>query len=279
MILYRYNDEYLTREQLLNAQAGQHQAERRHVLKPEIAQVRQKQNPMPHPASRNPFPSPLSVMQAHPRGFLFDLDGTLLDTLPDLVVVVNTVLADHHFPTRTRDEILSYVGNGAQTLMRQAVPDRSSEEVIAQAFAEFKGYYSELGIALTQPYPNILDVLATLKTQGKILGILSNKFEQGIKDVEARFFPGVFHAAHGEREDEGIPRKPHPLGLTMLAEELHLQPANCLYFGDSAGDIITAHAAGMTSVGCTWGYRPATELKDAGAQILIDSPKEILALA
>lgn len=215
--------------------------------------------------------------------FIFDLDGTLIDSLPDLVVVANKALQQMGFPERSRDEILSYVGNGALVLMQKACPEDTDPETVAQAFALFKSLYGEYGLSLTKPYDGVIEALQCLHAQGKKTAVLSNKFEGGVHDVMAHCFdtvePRLIDVAHGERESEGVPRKPDPAGLLLIMKELEVEPERCIYFGDSAGDIICAHAAGVYAVGCTWGYQPKEALIQAKADALIDAPAEIMGFA
>lgn len=211
--------------------------------------------------------------------FIFDLDGTLIDSLPDLVVVANKALEQMGFPCRSREEILSYVGNGALVLMRKACPAGTDEETVAQAFALFKSLYSEYGLALTKPYDGVIETLRYLQARGKKTAVLSNKFEGGVHDVIAHCFdPHGSHlidVAHGERESEGIPRKPDPAGLLLIMKELGVEPEKCIYFGDSAGDMTCAHAAGVYAVGCAWGYQSKDVLVQAKADALIGAPAQI----
>ena len=207
-------------------------------------------------------------------GFLFDMDGTLLHTLPDLVVVTNKVLEQEGFPLRTENEVLHFVGNGVMSLIKQAVPEGSSEEVQNRAFDSFCSLYAEYGLDLTQPFDGMEETLMVLKKHGKKLGIMSNKFEAGVKEVEARYFPGVFDTSHGETDV--ILRKPEPVGLLTCAKEMGIEPSRCVYFGDSHGDMLAAHNAGMYAVGVTWGYQPVEKIQQGNPDALIDSPAEIL---
>lgn len=215
--------------------------------------------------------------------FIFDLDGTLIDSLPDLVVVTNKALQQMGFPVRSREEILSYVGNGARELMRKACPVGTDSDAVAQAFALFKSLYSKYGLSLTKPYDGVIEALRCLHARGKKTAVLSNKFEGGVHDVIAHCFdvvePHLIDVAHGERESEGVPRKPDPAGLLLIMKELEVEPERCIYFGDSAGDIICAHTAGAYAVGCTWGYQPKEALIQAKADALIDAPAEIMDFA
>lgn len=216
---------------------------------------------------------------AEPRRFdtfIFDLDGTLLDTLPDLVTMTNMSLAHFGWPERTRDEVLSFVGNGAKALMVKAVPAGLPDDQVEAALAYWKGLYAEHGHTLTAPYPHVMDVLAELRRRGCKTAILSNKFDAGVKDVEARYFPGLFDMALGEGP---VPRKPDPTGLLHVIAELGADPARVAYFGDSAGDMATARAAGVFAAGVTWGYQPREALVEAGADVLLDSAERILQFA
>ena len=207
-------------------------------------------------------------------GFLFDMDGTLLHTLPDLVVVTNKVLERQGFPLRSEKEILGFIGDGVLSLIKQAVPEGSSKDIKDRAFDEFRVLHSEYGVNLTRPFDGMEESLRTLKQYGKKLGIMSNKFERGVKDVERRYFPGLFDVSHGETKV--VLRKPEPIGLLMCAQEMGLDPSQCVYFGDSHGDMLAAHNAGMYAVGVTWGYQPLERLKQGNPDELIDSPAELL---
>jgi len=209
------------------------------------------------------------------KGFIFDLDGTLLDTLPDLTVVTNKALEAQGFPTHTQEEILGFVGNGALRLIQMACPSNASTAEVQAVLADFKAMYAEFGLALTQHFPGMPETLAQLKERGAKLGIVSNKFEQGVKDVEAAFFPaGLFDSSHGESPT--IPRKPDPTGVLLTAREMGIAPEECAYVGDSHTDMQVAHAAGMFAIGCTWGYQPLERLLEGMPDALVSSPIELL---
>lgn len=207
-------------------------------------------------------------------GFIFDMDGTLLRTLPDLAAVTNKALELEGFPPHTEEQIRTFVGNGALALARLAVPDGATEEQAEKVFRNFKSLYGEFGLSLTSEFEGMTETLKELHARGKKLGIMSNKFEGGVKDVEAKFFPGLFDVSHGETDT--IPRKPDPDGLLLCAREMGLEPARCAYFGDSHTDLIAAHNAGMLAVGVTWGYQPLETLKTGSPDVLIDAPVDIL---
>ena len=153
--------------------------------------------------------------------FVFDLDGTLLDTLPDLVVITNQALGELGFPPRSHDEILSYVGNGVRALMCQAVPEGTSSEQTDAAMEHWKALFPGYGNNLTKPYPHMRETLAS-SARGARMGVLSNKFDAGVQQVMNQFMPGTFAVMHGECD--GIPRKPDPAGLLRTIEELAPPP-------------------------------------------------------
>ena len=205
--------------------------------------------------------------------FVFDLDGTLLDTLPDLVVLTNAVLRECGFPERTSAEVLSYVGNGVKALMYQAVPQDADEEAVEAAMRRWKELYPQYGYRLTKAYEGIPETVAELKRRGARLGVLSNKFDAGVQEVVGAYLPGLFAVAHGE-----IPRKPDPTGLLRTIEELGSAPERTVYVGDSTGDVAVARNAGTYAVGVTWGYHEAERLRAAAADLVIDDPRALLDL-
>lgn len=211
------------------------------------------------------------------KAFIFDLDGTLLNTLPDLVNVTNKALAEEGFPPHSPEQILTYIGDGAASLISQAVPADATQEQFERTFQRFKDNYHDFGILYTTEFDGMTDALKKVKAAGVGLAIMSNKFEQGVLDVRDRFFPGLIEVAHGE--SDAIPRKPDPAGLLLCAKELGVDPADSLFFGDSASDIQAAHNAGMKGVAVTWGYQPHERLMSAKPDYVIEKPEDMLALA
>ena len=204
------------------------------------------------------------------NAYIFDLDGTLLDTLPDLVRLTNMVLAERGWPERTHDEILSFVGGGGRVLLGRAAPSGTPEAQIDEAFARWRELYPTHGHALTKPYPGISEALARLKEGGAKLGVLTNKFDAAAQAVITEQFPGVFDLVRGECAE--IPRKPDPAGLRWMMRALDVQPARTAYIGDSATDIEVAQAAGAAPIAVTWGYqRPV-------ASTVVTAPSELLTL-
>lgn len=208
--------------------------------------------------------------------FVFDLDGTLLDTLPDLVSVTNETLRRFGHPEHTRDEILSMVGNGVRSLISQAVPADLPAAAVEEELAFWKDSYDGCGHARTALYPGVMEALEELKARGKKLAVFSNKFDGGVKDVLAHFMPGFMDFELGEGP---VPRKPDPEGLLLISRALDVEPHRIAYVGDSADtDMQVAHNAGTFAIGVSWGYQPVERLEKA-ADALIDHPAQLLDFA
>ena len=205
--------------------------------------------------------------------YIFDLDGTLLDTLPDLVRLTNMVLEERGWPTRTHDEILSFVGNGGRNLLGRAAPHDAPEGEVDEAFARWQELYPAYGHELTKPYEGIPETLARLKERGAKLGVLSNKFDAAARSVIEEHFPGLFDLVCGECVE--IPRKPDPTGLKKMMENLGVAPAEVAYVGDSTTDVEVARRAGTSAIAVAWGYRSAAELDAAGPDRFIFSPADL----
>lgn len=210
------------------------------------------------------------------RAYIFDLDGTLLNTLPDLVRLTNMVLRKFGWPERTNDEILSFVGNGGRILVGRAAPEGTPNEQIDEAFNQWRALYPTYGHAMTKPYEGIPEMLEQLKAQKALLGVLSNKFDAAAQSVIEEHFPGVFHLVRGECED--IPRKPNPAGLQFMMSQLGVQAEDVLYVGDSHTDVETALRAKVTCAAVSWGYQSREALVAAGATTIVDKPSDLLAL-
>ena len=209
---------------------------------------------------------------------IFDLDGTLLDTIGDLAVACNAALALRGLPQHSYEEYCHFVGNGIMRLVERALPEElRTPYTVAAVRADFVKYYTEHIDAYTKPYDGIPELVAGLVRRGVRIAVASNKFQAGTEKLVRLFFPDVpFAAVFGQRE--GVPLKPDPavveeiLSLTGAAKE------RVLYVGDSGVDMQTAAAAGVRSVGVTWGFRKRGELVESGAVHIVDRPAEILAL-
>lgn len=211
------------------------------------------------------------------EAYLFDLDGTLLDTLPDLVFLTNKVLVEWGFPEHTSEEVNSYVGNGARMLLKRAVPEGTADQIVDDIMARWKALYPEYGHQYTTPYEGMPEALDALKSHGIKLGVLSNKFDAATQAVIAKHFPGVFDIVRGEAPD--VPRKPDPTGLLNMARALGVKPENVAYVGDSGSDMTVALRANALPVGVVWGYRDRGELLECGARVLVETPLDLVDLS
>lgn len=210
------------------------------------------------------------------RAYIFDLDGTLLNTLPDLVRLTNMVLGENGWPERSSQEILSFVGNGGRKLLERAAPEGTPGEQLDAVFVRWRELYPTFGHAMTRPYEGIPQMLAEKKAAGARLGVFSNKFDAAANQVIGEHFPGVFDIVRGERPD--TPRKPDPAGLFDMLDQLGVRLEETLYVGDSITDVRTAQAAKVPYVAVAWGYETREALQAAGAATIIEHPRELLAL-
>ena len=201
---------------------------------------------------------------------IFDLDGTILDTLADLAGSTNAALAACGYPQRTIDEVCRFVGNGIRKLIERAVPAGTSAEDTDRVFAAFRAHYAQHSMDATRPYEGIAEMLDGLKKAGLQVAVVSNKVDDAVKALCRRYYPGVFAAAVGERP--GVRKKPAPDAVDAVLAELGVARGRAAYIGDSDVDIETAKNAGMDGVIVTWGFREAAFLKEKGAQRLVDTP-------
>lgn len=211
---------------------------------------------------------------------VFDLDGTLLDTLDDLTDAVNEALFRFNFPARTRDEVRSFVGNGVERLVRLSVPEGTDEDTLIACLSVFKEMYAAGCDRHTQPYPGILSLLDELRACGVRVAVVSNKFDAAVKALCARYFGDRVEVAVGERAT--VRKKPAPdtvfealAALGVSSEKKH--SVRAVYIGDSDVDILTARAADMPCLSVTWGFRDAAFLKESGATVLVDDADELRA--
>ena len=206
---------------------------------------------------------------------IFDLDGTLLDTLEDLYRAVNHALRDHGLPLRTRDEIKSFVGNGVELLVRRSLPVGYTEE-IASVLSDFKTTYAAVCKDNTKPYEGILPLLSSLRERGIRIAVVSNKFDAATKALCAEYFGELVEVAVGERAD--IRKKPAPDTVLEALTALGASAAGAVYIGDSEVDIQTAKNCDMDCISVTWGFKNRDFLLSNGAITLADSPDELLGL-
>jgi len=205
---------------------------------------------------------------------IFDLDGTILDTLEDLTGAVNHVLAQFGYPFRTLDEVRQFVGNGIHRTLEQAVPPGTGADLVDQLYQAFTPYYQDHCADRTRPYEGIPELLRALRENGISTAVVSNKGDMAVKALCARYFPGLFDAAVGERP--GVRRKPAPDGVLELLRSLNVPKEQAVYIGDSEVDVETARRAGLPCIGVDWGFRGRTFLLERGAPIVVDTPGEIV---
>ena len=204
---------------------------------------------------------------------IFDLDGTLLNTIDDLADAGNHVCEAHGWPTHTVDEFKRMVGHGIPNLVKCFTPEGLSGEELAAAIAEHSAYYDAHKQDKTAPYPGIPEVLAALKGAGVRMVVLSNKAHALAGPVVEHYFPGVFEAVQGALPD--APLKPDPTLLHALMEHIGARPETTLFVGDSDVDVLTGKIGGLTVCGVLWGFRGREELERAGADDVIERPEKL----
>ena len=209
------------------------------------------------------------------RAVVFDLDGTLLNTLRDLTDAVNHGLAAVGLPPRRIDEVQAFVGNGVERLMVRAVPAGTPEPTERQALTAFKHYYAVHHCDHTAPYPGIEQLLADLKQAGVAMAVVSNKLEEAVEALRRHFFADTIAVAVGDTP--GRPRKPAPDGVLAALEQLGVPPEHAVYVGDSDVDIATARRAGMPCLSVSWGFREEAFLREQGAQAIVATPAQAAA--
>lgn len=213
------------------------------------------------------------------KACIFDLDGTLTDTLESLTYSVNATLEELGLEQITAKQCKAFVGNGARRLIEQSLqvagdPDAKRIEEAMEVYRRIFKKYCTYHVA---PYDGIVEMLLELKEQGVLLAVLSNKPHLQTKDVVATFFAeDTFSEVYGQQE--GIPRKPDPAAVHLILEKLGINPEKCLYIGDSDVDMQTGRAAGVPTVGVTWGFRTKEVLVDHGATYVVDKPEEIISI-
>lgn len=208
------------------------------------------------------------------QAVIFDLDGTLLNTLGDLRAATNHALAVRGLAPRSMDEIRRFVGNGIRLLICRAMPEGTSDAEIDAALEDFKAYYAAHIHDCTVPYDGIPQLLTALRKRGLKVAVLSNKIDSASQELIEYFFPGKADVVFGEHV--GVPRKPDPTSCRMVMQQLDVQQEQVLYVGDSGTDMQTAKNAGLYAVGVTWGFRSREVLTENGADVLVDSPEQIL---
>jgi phosphoglycolate phosphatase len=211
------------------------------------------------------------------RGLIFDLDGTLVDSLQGIAASLNKALLDAGLPTHDLADIRGFIGNGARILVTRAAPQGAESGLIDELEAAFKSDYDTTWPSGTFAYEGVLELLETLHAAGNPLAVLSNKPHPFTSTIVAQVFPGIdFQVVLGQLP--GIPHKPDPSGALEIANLMNLLPESCTIIGDSTMDLETARNAGMNAIGVTWGYHDKARLLAAGASTFADSPAALLSL-
>ncbi|MBQ7494766.1 MAG: HAD-IIIA family hydrolase [Bacteroidaceae bacterium] len=217
------------------------------------------------------------LMEKHLRAVVFDLDGTLLDTLEDLAAATNWALRQNGMPERTLDEVRQFVGNGVRRLMARAVPEGEQNPLFEQTFADFKRYYVVHCQDKTRLYDGVAEMLATLNARGLRLAIVSNKLQAGVDELYERYFRDTVTVAVGERP--GMQRKPAPDMVNLALLELGVTAAEAVYVGDSDVDLQTAVNSGLPCISVLWGFRDRDFLLAHGATRFAATPADVVQLA
>ena len=208
--------------------------------------------------------------------YIFDLDGTLLDTLDDLAASVNYALRTHGMPGHSTDDVRRFVGNGVRKLMERAVPDGADNPLFEETFATFRQHYMTHSLDTTRPYKGIPETLAALKARGCRLAVVSNKMMAATQSLCSHFFPDTIEVAIGEHEAEGIRKKPAPDTVIAALDALGVGKERAVYVGDSDVDIQTARNSGLPCISVLWGFRDKDFLIQHGAKTFISAPHELL---
>lgn len=207
---------------------------------------------------------------------IFDMDGTILDTLGDLRDSLNAALTENGFPARTLEEVRRFVGNGIAKLVERGVPADTDSATERKVLADFSAHYKLHCADTTKPYDGVIELLTSLRAGGVRTAVVSNKADFAVQSLAADYFPGLFDFVLGERS--GVARKPAPDMVEAVLAALGVPKSRAVYIGDSEVDVATAANAGLSGIFVTWGFRDAATLRAAGGKTLVDSPAQLLRL-
>ncbi|MCI5606987.1 MAG: HAD family hydrolase [Spirochaetia bacterium] len=205
---------------------------------------------------------------------IFDLDGTILNTIDDLADSMNATLEKFNFPTHPVEKVKYMVGNGIPKLVERAVPDGKNNPKYSDVLSSFINYYEKHSTIKTAPYNGMIETLLHLKSIGVKLAVNSNKLESAVIPLCKKYFPEIFDYISGGHLNQ--PPKPDPSGVNIILKKSEIERTKAVYIGDSDVDIQTAKNAEIDEIACSWGFRGSDFLKDKGAKIIIDTPKDIL---
>ena len=207
---------------------------------------------------------------------VFDLDGTLINTIEDLKNSVNYALKKHGFPERTTEEVLGFVGNGVARLVYLSLPEGTEKETCEVCLADFKEHYRNHSMVKTAPYDGIPEMLEKLKEMGVPTAVVTNKMQDAAEDIVRGFFGDTVGVVIGQID--GVAQKPEPDGVWLAIERLGSKREKSIYVGDSEVDCATARNAGLPIIGVTWGFRDRSVLEENRAEFIVSSPEEIIGI-
>lgn len=205
---------------------------------------------------------------------IFDLDGTILDTIEDIAGAVNYILEKYEMPLRTVKEVRMFVGNGLLNLLKRCVPKGTADETIKEMFPDFVAFYKSHDDIRTKPYDGIPEAIKELKEKGYKLAVASNKRQEAVEDLCHKFYEGLFDDMAGDKEGFNI--KPAPDMIERIMNNLGTVKSDVIYVGDSEVDILTSSNADIKGIFVSWGFRDKELLKEKGAEIIVDSPDELI---
>ncbi len=205
---------------------------------------------------------------------VFDMDGTILDTLKDMTDSLNHVMREYGLPEHSISEVRMFVGNGIHKLIERAVPEGTSVEMVEKAFNSYVPYYEKHCADATRPYDGITELLRALRDEGVLTAVVSNKKDIAVQALVKEYFDGLFDESVGERE--GIRIKPAPDSVLQVLKELQVEKGDAVYIGDSDVDLQTALNAGLDAIAVTWGFRDREFLIEHGASVFADNPRDLL---
>lgn len=208
------------------------------------------------------------------KAVLFDMDGTLVNTLEDLAAAVNYAFAQYGLAPRPVENFRAYAGSGTKVMLERALNGEAPPAPIEEILKVYREYYGEHFCDRTLPYPGMVQTVETLHSKGIKLGVVTNKIQLMSEQLAHRFFHGCFLTVQGQRDP--YPTKPDPALPNMAADALKVRPEECLFVGDSDIDVLTSHNFGAKAAGALWGFRSREELAAQGAEYLISDPREIL---
>lgn len=210
------------------------------------------------------------------KALIFDLDGTLLNTLEDLKDSTNYALRYFGYPERSLEEVRCFVGNGVAKLIERAIPDGVENPDFQDCLKLFRENYSQNMYNHTAPYQGVMELLANLREKGYKIAVVSNKFDAAVKELCDKYFTNLIDVAIGQMDD--VPKKPAPNGVYKAIQELAVDRKNCVYIGDSEVDVKTAYNASLPCIGVLWGFRDETVLKNEGCEMIVNSTDAIIKL-